>query len=378
MKHLLVISDMVGGGAQKGIATLLSNGFLGANPIHVLAFISGDGKSLPVFKMLPPHVTVNVLYQAPRFTPAIILKCLVRYPLEIIKFKPTHVYLSIFHANAIGRFWAHFTPWLKTFTFEHNTGYPNKLYGPILKLLSTPIRGAFADCRETLEAQSQWYWQPRKLQRFVVPLLSLPDDTSLSAKTFSLPLAILSVGRLHPIKNHRTAINAIHSLKRAGIPLHYTIYGDGPLRTSLNQQIKDLGLTDTVTLAGFNPNWTNDAKNFNVFLHPSYAEGLSIVTLEAMAAGLPVVATEVGGIRSYGTPLKTYVPIPSPNSDEDIAHALTTLIETPGLALTIGRAAHKAALALYSQDAVVKLIAAVNVRLGLGPAHFQTNHGQDS
>jgi glycosyltransferase involved in cell wall biosynthesis len=100
---------------------------------------------------------------------------------------------------------------------------------------------------------------------------------------------LLSVGRLAVQKDQATLLDALARLKNR--PWRLTLVGDGPLRGDLEQRAGQLGLADRITFAGFVDPLPHFAAA-NVFVLPSRWEGLPAVALEALAAGLPVVATD--------------------------------------------------------------------------------------
>jgi colanic acid/amylovoran biosynthesis glycosyltransferase len=119
------------------------------------------------------------------------------------------------------------------------------------------------------------------------------------------PLRIVSVGRLHWVKGHEYALMAIHELRAAGLEVEYTIVGDAgaTARASVLTAIRDLELDDCVVVRDElgRVEVLEALRRSDVFLHPSLSEGLSNATLEAMAVGLPVVVTDVGGMRELVT-----------------------------------------------------------------------------
>lgn len=122
-----------------------------------------------------------------------------------------------------------------------------------------------------------------------------------SPKTFHLitprigRLKLAYVGRLEPVKNPIAAIDVVNLLEQKGVETELYMVGDGSLRTLLNQRIKELNLTDKVKLYGFRESPFDLVKGCNFYLLPSLSEGLSLAVCEAMSAGLPVIASKVGG-----------------------------------------------------------------------------------
>lgn len=104
-----------------------------------------------------------------------------------------------------------------------------------------------------------------------------------------------SVGRLDPVKNHSALLKAFASLQRHVPSLRLTIVGDGPLRGSLEAEVRALGVADLVAFTGLRSDTPELMRRFDILVQPSVNEGISNTILEAMATGLPVVASRVGG-----------------------------------------------------------------------------------
>jgi glycosyltransferase involved in cell wall biosynthesis len=112
-------------------------------------------------------------------------------------------------------------------------------------------------------------------------------------------LIIGTVGRLTPVKDQRSLLLALAEMRTASPDifrrLRAIIVGDGPLRGSLSALVSELGLDDVAWLAGDRKDVPDLLATMDVFVLPSLAEGISNTVLEAMASGLPVIATSVGG-----------------------------------------------------------------------------------
>ena len=104
---------------------------------------------------------------------------------------------------------------------------------------------------------------------------------------------IVSVGRLDANKNHEMMIRAFANILPMYPEYTMTIYGDGELREQLQNLINSLGLEDKITLPGIIPNVADNIQKAAMFLLTSYSEGISNALIEALALGLPVIATDV-------------------------------------------------------------------------------------
>ncbi len=105
-----------------------------------------------------------------------------------------------------------------------------------------------------------------------------------------------AAGRLSPEKGFDVLIAAFEQVLRGGDEVGLVIFGDGPCKAALQQQITQFGLTGSVILGGFRPDLDRFLPHFDLLALPSHTEGMPNVVLEAFAAGVPVVATEVGGV----------------------------------------------------------------------------------
>lgn len=111
-------------------------------------------------------------------------------------------------------------------------------------------------------------------------------------------LSVLTVGRLVSDKGLPVLVDAIDLLRRRGVPVELTVLGDGPLMASMRQDLGRRGLEDCVHLPGAVPSdeVVDHYQRADAFCLPSFAEGVPVVLMEAMACELPVVATEITGV----------------------------------------------------------------------------------
>ncbi|WP_197524890.1 glycosyltransferase [Botrimarina hoheduenensis] len=116
----------------------------------------------------------------------------------------------------------------------------------------------------------------------------LPDD---GAKR------VLAIGNLQAVKGYDTLLRATAEAYRQGDCWRVAIAGEGPERPHLEALAQELGIADRVQLLGFRADAAALLRSADVFVNASHSEGLSLVLIEAMQAGTPIVSTLVGGCR---------------------------------------------------------------------------------
>ena len=97
-------------------------------------------------------------------------------------------------------------------------------------------------------------------------------------------------------KNHETILKALSQLKELS-NIHYLLCGHGALDTYLRDLAEQLGISHMVTFAGYREDILKILQTADLFLFPSYQEGLPMALLEAMASGLPVICSDIRGSR---------------------------------------------------------------------------------
>lgn len=108
-------------------------------------------------------------------------------------------------------------------------------------------------------------------------------------------IVLLSVGELNRGKNHRMVIDALAALDRQDV--HYLICGKGKLRRELQQYAYRLGVGDYIHLPGYQEHVEWIYQNADIFVFPSVREGMPVALMEAMAAGMPCVVSDIRGNR---------------------------------------------------------------------------------
>lgn len=162
-----------------------------------------------------------------------------------------------------------------------------------------------------------------------------------------------------PKKGLTVLLQAMASLMaRPGrIPRQLLIVGEGPAEQRLRDLSEELGIAQRVRFAGMRRDVTRLLPLMDVFVLPSLYEGFGIAIIEAMAAGLPVVATAVGGIPEVVVPEKTGLLVP-PGDPAALAAAIERLLDHPDQARVMGAHGREHAQQKFSIESVVRQHAA--------------------
>lgn len=136
------------------------------------------------------------------------------------------------------------------------------------------------------------------------------------------------IGRLVPAKGHQDCVDAVAMLRDRYPSLVTLFVGDGPLRRPLQEQIDRAGLRDAIRLTGVRSDIPALLNHIHLLLLPSTREGLPMVALEAMAAGVPVIATAVGGTPEAVVDGETGVLVP-PHDPVALAGAIDRVLQDP-------------------------------------------------
>lgn len=144
---------------------------------------------------------------------------------------------------------------------------------------------------------------------------------------------LLSVGELNGNKNHEVILKALKVLGNAKI--HYLIAGKGELEKYLYDYSENLGLSRQVHILGYRKDIAELCKSADVFCFPSHREGLGIAALEAMAAGLPIVTSDIRGINEYSVNGETGFSC-DPDDVSGFVNAINSLYNDATLRMTMG------------------------------------------
>ena len=185
------------------------------------------------------------------------------------------------------------------------------------------------------------------------------------ASTGRVPLTVATLANLRPEKGLLQLVEAAAVVVQKAPRARFVIWGDGPLRSDLDALIRARRLTGIVEMPGPTRQPETALRGCDVFVLPSLSEASSNVVLEAMGTGLPVVATRVGGLPGLVEDEGTGLLVP-PSDVPALAQAILTLLETPGLAATMGARGRARALAEFSLERMSERVDAFYCQ-ALGP-----------
>lgn len=165
-----------------------------------------------------------------------------------------------------------------------------------------------------------------------------------------------TIAELHPIKRLNRAIDAVSALIKDIPNLRFIIIHDGQQKAQLQQQIKDLGLEKHIFFTGMIEDAARFLPAFDLFVLPSKSEAFGYVLIEAGQAGVPVVATAVGGITDIITDGENGLLVP-PDDTPALARALRTLILDEDLRMKLARAHHEKSMTFTTEKMVQETVA---------------------
>ncbi len=176
---------------------------------------------------------------------------------------------------------------------------------------------------------------------------------------------LLSVGNLYPVKGHGHLVDALGLLAGQHPTLHLAIAGRGGLAEALAARARERGVAHRVHLLGLRSDVPAILAASDIFVHPSLAEGLPLALLEAMFAGRPIVASDVGEVSEALAHGEAGVVV-EPGNPVALAAAIHTLLCDPRRASELGGRAARRALLEYDVSEMVRRYVRLYEDLGKG------------
>jgi glycosyltransferase involved in cell wall biosynthesis len=248
--------------------------------------------------------------------------------------------------------------------FSFTVHGPDEFYDVSGYRLADKIAGAeFVVCishyarSQLMKLSPVTYWNKFEICRLGVdPARFAPREAKPAGAVFEL----LCVGRLVPAKGQHVLLDALARLRARGRRVHLTLVGQGPDRPSLEAQTRRLELGDAVDFAGAvnQDEISGYYAAADAFVLPSFAEGLPVVLMEAMALGVPCITTHITGvpelIRDGAEGL-----LVAPSDVDGLVAAIERLMDDPALARRLAEAGRIKVLAEYELNGSIARLADV-------------------
>lgn len=282
------------------------------------------------------------------------------------KSRPDIVHCYLFHANLIGALAARLAGCPVVITSRRSLGYfkdgkpyyqwLENLVNRFTDIVTVNSKAVMADVlrRERLDPKkirliyngidATLYQEDRRARAEIRKEFSLRADTPL----------ITTVANLIPYKGHADLLRAAALLYQQVPAARFLLVGrDEGTETSLRKLAAELGLEERVIFAGPRADIPRILAATDIMVLPSHEEGFANVILEGMAAGLPLVVTNVGGNPEAVVDGETGLLVP-PRNPEELAGAIRKLLAEPAYAQKLGEAARKRAAACFSLTRMIR------------------------
>jgi glycosyltransferase involved in cell wall biosynthesis len=257
------------------------------------------------------------------------------------------VFSFLIHANAAAAVATRFSQGVRLFQSVQTTQPNPRWHWKLQSMVQHSAERIVVPSPSVARAAQDWADEPREkittipnaIDLRVFPLAtglqSVRATHGLQPRAAGEPIPIGFIGRLDPIKR---VPDLVHALRMLEWKVHLHVFGEGSERPRIESVIRELALSDRVTLHGSVARPEDALRNIELLVLPSAAEGFGLVLIEAMAAGVPVVATDVPGIRDVVRSGQTGLLV-QPGSPRELARAIDRVIGTPELRDRLVRAA---------------------------------------
>jgi glycosyltransferase involved in cell wall biosynthesis len=359
---MFVVPDLGVGGAERHVVTLAPA--LEPHRFRVTVVCVGDEGEL-FEELRDTHVPARALHSRTR--PVRALLGLVR---AMRAERPDVVVTRGYNAEALGRIAAALTRVPRSVVWVHNATdiTPRGRVRPVVDRLLEPVTSAYYGVAHAQRSYlAEHLGHPAEKVEIIHNGVD-PDRYAPREPAGAGTIGIVAV--LREEKDHRTVLRAMRMVVDEVPEAHLSVIGDGPLRRELEQLARQLGITANVTFAGSRSDVAALLPTLDVAVLSSTTECFPMAVLEAMASGVPVVGTAVGGVPEMVEDGVTGYLVP-PRHPRAMADALVKILRDPARGAEMGRAARDRVLAEFTLDrSVARAGAALARTVGREPARL--------
>ncbi|QYN34484.1 glycosyltransferase [Pseudonocardia sp. DSM 110487] len=339
LRVMFVVPDLGVGGAERHVVTLAPA--LDPHEFRVTVVCVGDEGEL-FGELRGTHVPARALHSRTR--PVRALGALIR---AMRAERPDVVVTRGYNAEALGRIAAALTRVPRSVVWVHNATdiTPRGRVRPVVDRLLEPVTSAYYG---VAHAQRPYLVDHLGHPAEKVEIIHNGVDPALFAAgepAGTRTIGIVAV--LREEKDHRTLLRAMRMVVDEVPDANLVVIGDGPLRGELEDLVRQLGIAGNVTFAGSRSDVAALLPTLDVAVLSSTTECFPMAVLEAMAAGVPVVGTAVGGVPEMIEDGATGYLVP-PRDSRAMADALVKILRDPSRAAEMGRAARDRVLAEFT------------------------------
>ena len=333
------------------ILYLITKAELGGAQVHVAELINAFRREFDVFlgtgqdgflvkevqKLGVPVLILKHLVHPIR--PWKDIKALIEASAIMRTLRPHLVHVHTSKAGVIGRFAALYSRAKTVFTvhgwaFAEGVTWKRKLFAIPIESLAAKFTSKIVVVSHA-DGRLAHRYRICRPDQIVVIHNGIPDVPLRANADGGPPVRVVMVARFAPPKAHDQLLKALAAV--IDRPWVLWFVGDGPTRASVEHLAHRLGISERVTFFGERTDVAELLAKGHIFVLASNWEGLPLTILEAMRAGLPIVASDVGGVREAVIDGETGFLVPR-GSVEALRERLVRLIESPGLRLSMGQA----------------------------------------
>jgi glycosyltransferase involved in cell wall biosynthesis len=328
------------GGAERVALRLASALDPRRYEISIVAFVPGDGRLREQARAKGLHTAI--LGRRGAAGPLLVFR-LYRW---LRRARPDVLATFMFHANVSGRLAGRLAGVPVILNSERVVGWESRY-----RVLINRWTVTLADVLTTNSAAGREFWSgrlgvPRDRMHVLYNGLDTDEFAPGEARPVGAPCVIGVLARLHRANGHDWFLSALARLP--GEP-NWTclMSGDGPEGARLSKRVSELGLADRVKLVGHVKDAPQFLRSLDVYVHPALVAGMPNAVLEAMACGVPVVATAVGGTPEAVVDGDTGWLV-APGDIEATTDRIARLLRDPAMRRRMGDAGRERAVAVFS------------------------------